>query len=154
NPRLVTAAIPVVLVAYAVLDSVFDLSTVVAEFLGRDPSQHGRTGIWSAVLQFQTNPLLGVGYQSFWMGNRLVGVAGSLGTGYINEAHNGYLETYLNLGLIGVALLVLFMILSYRTVCKRFTVSPRFGAVGVPLWTVAVIYNFSESSFGGTLLWF
>lgn len=153
KPRRVAVAIPVVLVAYAVLEVVFDLSTIVAEFLGRDPTLHGRTGIWDAVLKFQTNPLLGMGYDSFWMGDRLAGVAATLNTGFVNEAHNGYLETYLNLGLVGVILLLLFMISSYRTVCRRYTVSPHFASLGVALWVVMAFYNFTEAAFGGGLLW-
>jgi len=153
KPRRIAAAIPAVLAAYAVLEVVFDLSTVVAEFLGRDPTLHGRTGIWDTVLRFQTSPLLGMGYESFWMGDRLVAVARSLNGAYLNEAHNGYLETYLNLGVVGVALLVLFMISSYRTVFRRFTVSPNFGSLGVAFWVVMVFYNFTEAAFGGSLLW-
>jgi len=148
------AAIPLVLVAYVVLEEVFDLSTVVAGFLGRDSTLHGRTGIWDAVLKLQTNPLLGMGYQSFWMGGRLAAVSRDINIpGLLNEAHNGYLETYLNLGVVGVVLLLLFMISSYRIVCRRFTVSPHFGALGVALWMVMVFYNFTEAAFVTSLLW-
>jgi O-antigen ligase len=153
KPRQVAAAIPAVLVAYAVLEGLFDLSSIVAEFLGRDATLHGRTGIWDAVLTLQTNPLLGVGYQSFWMGDRIAAVARIVGTANLNEAHNGYLETYLNLGVVGVVLLLLFMIASYRTVCRRFTVSPHLGSFGVALWMVMVFYNFTEAAFGTSILW-
>jgi O-antigen ligase len=154
KPRRVAAGIPVVLAAYAVLEMVFDVSTIVAEFLGRDPTLHGRTGIWDAVLKLQTSPLLGMGYESFWMGNRLAAVSTEIGiTGTLNEAHNGYIEMYLNLGIVGVALLLLFMISSYRTVYRRYTVSPHFGSFGMALWVVMVFDNFTEAAFRAGLLW-
>src|SRR5439155_21255653 len=46
NSRRVIALIPVGLVAYLALEFVFDFSTIVAELFGRDPTLHGRTGIW------------------------------------------------------------------------------------------------------------
>jgi O-antigen ligase len=155
NPRRLTAAIPVLLAVYVVLEFVFDLSATVADFMGRDSTLHGRTDIWNAVLNAGTNPVLGVGYQSFWMGARLGAVWNSLNVGFgVNEAHNGYLETYLNLGFVGVALLTVFLVSSYRTVCRQFVVSSHFGSFGLALWLVAVFYNFTESAFGASLLWF
>ena len=45
--------------------------------------------------------------------------------GPLNESHNGYLEVYLNLGLIGVSLLVGFLITSYRNICRQFASSSQ-----------------------------
>jgi exopolysaccharide production protein ExoQ len=154
NPRRVTALIPAGLSAYLVLELVFDFSTVVADFFGRDPTLHGRTGIWSAVLALQTNPLIGVGYQSFWLGDRLTSVWGSLKTGFLNEAHNGYLEAYLNLGLVGLALLIIFMISTYRKACKQLQISPQFASLTLGLWTATVFYNVTEAALGASLLWY
>ena len=154
NPRRVTALISVGLLAYLVLEFAFDFSTIVADLFDRDPTLHGRTGIWNAVLAMQTNPLLGVGYQSFWLGSRLVAVWSSLSTGFLNEAHNGYLEIYLSLGLVGLALLVLFMISSYRRACRQLTTSLHFASLTLGLWTVMVFYNFTEAAFGASLLWY
>ena len=42
-----------------------------AEMLGRDPSLHGRTAIWETLLKQDINPLLGVGYYSFWSPERM-----------------------------------------------------------------------------------
>jgi len=154
NPRRVTALIPGGLSAYLVLEFAFDFSTIVADLFGRDATLHGRTGIWNAVLALQTNPLLGVGYQSFWLGDRLTAVWGSLKTGFLNEAHNGYLEIYLNLGLVGVALLVLFMISIYRRACRQLTTSVHFASLSLGLWTATVFYNVTEAAFGASLLWY
>jgi exopolysaccharide production protein ExoQ len=153
NPRVLTVGIPVAIVVSGILEFMFDVSTMVADFLGRDPTLHGRTGIWSVVLAQQTNPLLGVGYQTFWLGDRLTAVWGQLGAGFLNEAHNGYLEIYLNLGLVGVALFGVFLLASYRTVCRQFTALADMGSLGLALWVVMVFYNRTESGYGGSVLW-
>jgi O-antigen ligase len=153
NPRFVTASIPVVLAVYIVLVFVFDIASVVARLFGRDPTLTGRTNIWATLLAAHTNPLLGVGYQSFWMGDRMAAVLRSLDTTFLNEAHNGYLEMYLNLGLIGLALLAVFLFSGCRSICRQFIVSPYFASFALMFWLVSLVYNFTESAFGSSFPW-
>jgi O-antigen ligase len=154
NPRIVTASIPVVLAIYIVLVFVFDISSSVARLFGRDPTLTGRTNIWATLLAAQTNPLIGVGYQSFWMGDRMAAVYRSLHvTTFLNEAHNGYLETYLNLGLIGLGLLAVFLFSGCRSICRQLVVSPYFASFGLMFWLVSLVYNFTESAFGSSFPW-
>jgi O-antigen ligase len=119
--------------------------------VGRDPDLTGRTHIWSIVLSTGTNPLVGTGYESFWLGPRLEWVWEQAGT--INEAHNGFLEVYLNLGLIGVFLLVGFLIGSYRTISRQLRSFSSLSSLSVALWTVLLFYNATESAFRGHLMW-
>jgi O-antigen ligase len=72
--------------------------------------------------------------------------------GPINEAHNGYLGVYLNLGLIGLTLLVGFLIASYRTICKQIASSSARASLGLALWTIVLFYNMTEAATGG-LIW-
>jgi exopolysaccharide production protein ExoQ len=152
NPRRLTATIPPVLAAYLVLELAFDFSSsVVAPLLGRDPTLTGRTEIWNMVLALRTNPFLGVGYQAFWLGDRLAAIVSR--AGFLNEAHNGYLETYLNLGFVGLALLSFVMIFSYRTIRRRLTLFPHFAPLSLAFWVIMLIYNVTEAAFGAGLLW-
>src|SRR5262249_326472 len=66
------------------------------EALGRNSSLTGRTDIWRIVLKFAVNPLFGAGYESFWLGKRLDQIARALNISLLNQAHNGYIEVYLN----------------------------------------------------------
>jgi O-antigen ligase len=73
--------------------------------------------------------------------------------GPINESHNGYIEVYLNLGLIGVLLLCVFLITSYWSICKQFTASPTLAPLNMALWTVMLFYNMTEAAFKSHLMW-
>lgn len=152
NPSLVTLGFPVAITTYFLLTLVFDLRGMVAGFLGRDPTLTGRTDTWAALLQLQTNPLLGLGYQSLWTGNRLGAILKSLNASYLNEAHNGYLETYLNLGVVGLFLLIVVLVSCFRNISKQLTVSPHFASFGIAVWFVLIIYNVTETAFGSTHL--
>ena len=83
------------------------------EILGRDATLTGRTDLWKELLAQPLNPLLGPGYQSFWQ----TPAAAQLGEKFYfipNQAHNGYLEVYIQTGMIS-----LFLLLgSYR--CGRY----------------------------------
>lgn len=72
--------------------------------IGRDPSLTGRTDIWGALMtQIQHRPWLGYGYGVFWLHED--------GPAYwvrqiteweVPTAHNGWLETWLSIGLVGL----------------------------------------------------
>jgi O-antigen ligase len=138
-------AIPTFFVAYIILGFGFGLNDALAAKLGRDATLTGRTNIWDAVLSTDVNPLLGTGYESFWLGPRLMQVWQKAGA--VNQAHNGYLEFYLNFGIIGLLLLAGLLIASYRAICKRFTDSPGFASLAVALWTIPLFYNLTEAAF-------
>jgi exopolysaccharide production protein ExoQ len=113
--------------------------------MGRDPTLTGRTGIWKLVLSLTGNPLLGVGFESFWLGWRLDRVW-SIMPG-IQEAHNGYLEVFLNLGWIGIALMTVVMVKGYRNVAMLLRQDREFGSLMLAYFVVGIIYNFAEAGF-------
>ena len=114
--------------------------------LGRDATLTGRTEVWNRVLGMTENPLFGTGYESFWLGPRL----DSLWRTYWwhpNEAHNGYLEVYINLGWMGVFFLAVLLVRGYRKVAGAFQQDVRAGGLRLAYFVVAVIYNFTEAAF-------
>jgi O-antigen ligase len=116
------------------------------ESLGRDPTLTGRTTIWKVVLSAGVNPLGGAGFESFWLGNRVVTIWERTMEG-LQEAHNGYLEVYLNLGWIGIALIVGLMAKGYRNVVVMIRRDPGLGGLMLALFFSAVVYNFTEAGF-------
>jgi exopolysaccharide production protein ExoQ len=123
----------------------FDPQGTLVRGIGRDPTLTGRTPIWSLVISLTTNPLLGCGYESFWLGERLQKVW-DFEQG-IQEAHNGYLEVYLNLGLIGVFLIALLIITGYRNAISYFRREPGLGGLKLAYFTTGVVYSLTEAGF-------
>ncbi len=123
-----------------------DSAGTVLQSIGRNSTLTGRTQIWAAVLSQHTNPLLGTGFESFWMGSRMQSVWDQSQQG-IDESHNGYLEIYVNLGLIGLALLVLLIGSGYRHAVELFRRDPRVGRLRVAFFTASLIFSLSEAGF-------
>jgi exopolysaccharide production protein ExoQ len=135
------------------LDSTLDLKAAFVERLGRDMTFTTRTDIWASLIGQAANPLLGAGFNTFWSGSRLVELTASLGG--IVQAHNGYLETYLNGGLVGCGLLFALLASSYYRIRQAFVLGAPLANIRLVLLLVAVIYNWSEASFNKLgLLWF
>ena len=143
---------PAIFCLYLILAYGFGINGKLAERVGRDATLTGRSEIWKAVLGTHTNPWIGTGYESFWLGPRLARVWETAGA--VNEAHNGYLEVYLNLGLIGDFLVILFLLTSYWIICKKLSPSFQLGSLALGLWTLMLFYNMTESAaFSGQILW-
>ncbi len=114
--------------------------------MGRNSTLTDRTSIWRAVLAMHTNPLVGTGFESFWMGNRLTSVW-ALSVNGIQEAHNGYIEVYINLGWLGVAALMVLIVSGYRNAFDCFRRDPHAGRLRLGYFTAEVIYCFTEAGF-------
>ena len=80
----------------------------VAPVFGRDTELSGRTLIWQFALRMVwAHPLSGYGYGAFWSGSDSPGSAFWYLTHVAaTHAHNGYLQVWLDVGLIGLALIV------------------------------------------------
>ena len=65
----------------------------------------------------------------------------------LNEAHNGYIEVYLNLGLVGVMLISSVLLTGYLRAAKAFRQNQRLGGLMVSYVVVAVAYNITEAGF-------
>ena len=152
HPTFLKALIPMCFCLYVVLEYGFGINGQIAEAVGRNSTLTGRTDLWKFLLSMHTNPLFGTGYDSFWLGPRLEEVWRKF---YLfNEAHNGYLDVYLNLGLIGLSLLVIYLIASYQRICRTLATGSKLALLSLALWTVLLFYNVTEAAFRGSqLMW-
>lgn len=136
-----------------VLNSIFDLKSAVLQLLGRDASLTGRTDAWTLVLDFVDSPILGAGFKSFWSGDRMRTIWESF-QGVV-QAHNGYVETFLNGGAVGLSLLLIWLLSSYHKMKRTFINNPDFGAIRLTILLIIFIYNYSEAAFNQVnILWF
>src|SRR5215472_9619618 len=117
--------------------------------IGRQSNLTGRTDIWNAVIPVAPNAVIGAGFESFWLGPRLYQVWARLPSIYmhVDEAHNGYLEIYLNLGLVGVSFVVLILLSGYLSAVAAFRRDPMFGSLLLTYVAAAAIYGVSEPAF-------
>jgi exopolysaccharide production protein ExoQ len=150
---LLKALIPASFILYLILSFGFDMAGSMAQAIGKDPTLTDRTKIWAFVLGMHTNPIFGTGYESFWMGSRVQLFWQNSGLGHINEAHNGYLEVYLNLGLVGLFLLAGFLIASYRTICRRLSPISDLASITLALWIIMLFFSMTEAGFRSGLMW-
>jgi exopolysaccharide production protein ExoQ len=126
--------------------SLFFASSLV-QGLGRDPTLTGRTDAWDLVLSIPNDRLVGAGYESFWLGSRLLKMWELIPGLKIQEAHNGYIEMFLNLGWIGVALLAILIATGYRNVIGAYRRNPNIGSLRIALFLASVNTGFTEAAF-------
>jgi exopolysaccharide production protein ExoQ len=130
----------------ALYSSILNPDAGVISTMGRNPTLTGRTDVWKSVLDMAPDPLLGAGFESFWLGPRLK----KLWSIYVwqpNEAHNGYIEVYLNLGWAGVFLLALVILTAYRKVVRGLRLDMETGNLRLAYFVVALIYSLTEAGF-------
>jgi O-antigen ligase len=125
----------------------FDAGGNMVEALGKDPSLTGRTQIWGMVLAMHTNPWIGTGFESFWLGPRLNQMRNALPNFPINEAHNGYLEIYLNLGWAGICFIALLLATAYKRVISGMRRDPAKASVFLGFLLCTLFYSFTEAGF-------
>jgi len=137
---------------WLLVDSMFNVTEFIVYSLGRDMTLTSRTGIWSVVLNEQVNPVIGAGFSTFWTGDRLARIW--MDFPGITQAHNGYLETYLNIGALGVLFLAAMLLSGFQKIKRRLVMGTEYSRVQVAFWFVALAYNYSEASFNSlSLLW-
>jgi O-antigen ligase len=153
HPGLLKTIAPAGFCLFVVLALGFGATGDIAGLLGKDATLTDRTKIWGFLFTMHVNPVLGAGYENFWMGPRLLWFWTRAGLGPINEAHNGFLEVYLNLGLVGLTILCAFLIASYKVICKRLKPFSSFGSLTLALWTSLLFYSITEAGFRTNYLW-
>jgi exopolysaccharide production protein ExoQ len=124
------------------------LSDYVIGLMGKDPTLTGRVEIWNDLFRLGGSPIFGTGFESFWLGERLQKLW-AIYWWHPNEAHNGYLEIYLDLGLIGLFLLFGVLLATFwkckRDLLQNSAMSPlRLACLGA-----IVVYNWTEAAYKG-----
>jgi hypothetical protein len=102
--------------------------------------------IWTDLLTYPINPVLGAGFESFWLGERLE-VLWEKWWWQTNQAHNGYIEIYLKLGLVGLVMLGGWIISGFRNAKYELLQDSGFGRLRIAFWAVILVYNYTEATF-------
>lgn len=122
---------------------------IIATLANRDTTLTGRTDlIWSELIPIALeNPLFGLGYGSFWIR--------PLFSFPINQAHNGYLDVIIELGIVGLLLLALVLWSLFRKGCRDFDDNRDWASLRMAFLAIIVIHNWTETSYlrSTILLW-
>lgn len=139
--------------ALALFNWLLPLGEIFTHEIGRNMTLTDRTEIWKLALAVDENPILGTGFYSFWM-TRASDKITDVFVG-INQAHNGYLETYLNGGMVAVALLAITLLAGYRGIKRALILASRLAPLRLVLFITGLIHNITEASFNRVaIIWF
>lgn len=120
-------------------------SNAILGILGRDNKLTGRLPLWDSTLQeIASRPLFGFGYGAFWTSTEADGIRARIGWSAPN-AHNGFLEILLGLGLVGGAF---FLIGLLRNLGLAVRAARGGNGESWPLLFIIfnLLYSFTESS--------
>lgn len=119
---------------------------LIFELLGRDATLTGRTDIWTALLDaIAARPWFGYGYGAFWGIDSEPAYKVRLATEWlVPTAHNGWLETALSIGLVGLAGFMLsYLLLLARAI--RLAISSWEGIFALGVAAQFLLFSLSES---------
>jgi len=123
-------------------------SEVLLEALGRDISLTGRIPLWNVLTPMGLARPLGYGYGAFWLGwNGPSAEVWSTLNWYLPNAHNGFLELWLNLGWLGLGLGLILL----GKIFLEYFGAALAGSEAAVFWIlfgiIIVTYNLVETTF-------
>ncbi len=144
-PGLIVLGSGAILLSMAIAASAETLLTV----LGEDTTLTGRTEFWPYIIRaIQEQPWLGYGYEAFWRGfnGPSAWISYALQGSAPNHAHNGILQIWLYLGVVGV---IVFLI-GFWTILLRSIRWARMTRSATDFWPLIyclfiIQVNISES---------
>jgi len=126
----------------------------ILSWLGKDGSIADRYTLWTRAFHMGSfKPILGYGYSAFWLG--FDGPSAYVWEGIHwrpLHGHNGYLDLWLDLGFVGVFLLLFMMVklvsnLSYRLILANSVSDFKYYLFHLTFCVFMLIYNVTESVF-------
>jgi exopolysaccharide production protein ExoQ len=153
NKKYLGSYILAAVLLFGVAESTVGVYANVVAALGRDATLTDRTEVWKDVLELMEDPVLGTGFESFWLGERREKMWAKWHW-QPNQAHNGYIETYLNLGLVGLGLLLALIVATFKKIQRMLLWDFDMGRIRMAYFFIILAYNFTEATFKGvSLVW-
>ena len=148
HKRFMIHVLLLLMVAVPTSIALLGVSPAALQAMGRDATLTDRTLLWTWVLRLVPNQVIGVGYASFWVGPRLdVLVKNVTHTWVPYQAHNGYLEIFLNLGWIGIVLLGVVIWYGYLRTIRLWRSRHPAADLMLAYFLMGVVSNITEASF-------
>lgn len=120
-----------------------------ATALDRDPTLTGRTALWATVwLMIWDHPYLGYGYGAFWRG--FEGPSAEVWKDskfHPFYSHNGFLDVWLDLGMLGLGLVLASLLITFRAAFRIWRKAPTFEGSWPFLFLIyLLVSNLTEGS--------
>lgn len=147
NPKKIIYFFISCIVLYTIFNTIFDIKGAIITMLGRKPDLTTRIPMWDELLTMVKNPIIGFGYESFWIGARRKIIFDHWGVD--GQAHNGYLEVYLNIGLIGLCIVIYWFITGLKKIDSYLIINYKAAIIKLCLLIVIAMYSWTEAVFFG-----
>ena len=121
---------------------------LLLELQGKQPDLTGRTGYWPVLIQFGLqHPILGAGYGGFWTQSMMDYFLQISVWGFLPESHNGYIETFVNLGLVGLGFLLVIIFKALASAWRNLSFDFPSSELRLMLLLAILMHNIAETSF-------
>ena len=153
-PHRVVLLCLVGLPVFYLTDNLFGISDHFLALIGRNPTLTGRTEIWDAIRQHPVNPIFGLGYMMYWDYHGGLDLGGQSAAPF-KTAHNGYIDTYLDGGVLGLCFLSIMLLAVGIRAIREFLTGSEYGRFAFAFFVTMLLYNLTETTFGRrSPLWF
>ena len=137
---------------FGIMELAFGVKDTIISMLGRRPDLTTRVPMWEDLLSMVRNPIVGFGYESFWLGARRQYMADNWGIA--GQAHNGYLDMYLNLGLMGLFFVLSWIVSGLKKVQRYFYIDYPAAMLRLCFIIIVTLFNYTEATFfGASSMW-
>lgn len=142
------AAMAFSLVAWALLTFELDPVALALKALGKEPSLTGRAELWAfAAGLIEERPLLGSGFDAFWRSGPFSEASHLqyMVQQDIMNFHNSYLDIAVQLGVVGLAVTLLFLLVfAWRALALLYRSSTATAALPAFYLAFVTVYSMSE----------
>jgi O-antigen ligase len=147
NPRRLLPLSVTGVLCFSLINLSFNFKGIILQLLGRRPDLTTRIPMWQDLLDMVKNPLIGYGFESFWLGQHKKIIIEKYGVG--GQAHNGYIQLYLDLGYIGLFILFGWILSGLKNVNRDIVFEYSEGVLKLSFIIVVLVYNLTEATFYG-----
>jgi len=141
--HFISRNIKVVLIISVVLFNLYSnfLLPFVTSSLNRRTDLTDRDIIWKKVYEIsKSQPVLGTGYGAFWGLDPRSFECG------VNQAHNGYLDVYVQVGIVGVVFLTLFFLEFCGNIRKITVYNYDWALFSMCICLMLLLHNYTEAT--------
>jgi exopolysaccharide production protein ExoQ len=133
------------IIGFFALDWMLGIKEPLLKLMGRDATFTGRTEVWRELLALKTDPWLGTGFCSIWSDQQLLA---KLPNWVGKSAHNGFLETYIDGGYVGLFFLgVMFLAVAIR-LHRHLATGENYALIRFAVFVALLVGSLSESHIG------